>query len=158
MITEWINARFGINLNEEDLLEIKDFAFIWNVFESRICDKYFSIEKVEDAMQTIDFKADEFQPHLDYFKHRYMENNISNDKFIFLRFNRSDREDFVRAILLDEITNTKSIILGMIIIVYRFRNNLFHGNKDIRAINEQQENFTNANSLLMKFLNYFEID
>jgi len=33
----WINQRFGIHLNVEDLESIKDFALIWNVFERFVC-------------------------------------------------------------------------------------------------------------------------
>lgn len=36
-VTEWINARFGIALDENSLAEIKDFSLIWNVFEDRVC-------------------------------------------------------------------------------------------------------------------------
>ena len=33
--------------------------------------------------------------------------------------------------------------------------NLFHGEKDITVIDQQKDNFDNANSFLMKLLNYF---
>jgi hypothetical protein len=50
--------------------------------------------------------------------------------------------------------NGRGVILAISIIIYRYRNNLFHGIKDIPKIDAQIENFKNANSFLISFLDY----
>lgn len=52
-------------------------------------------------------------------------------------------------------TADNDIILALIIIAYRFRNIFFHGVKDIQVIEEQRENFENANAILKMVLNRF---
>ncbi|MGM8362699.1 hypothetical protein ACSV4D_12360 [Flavobacterium sp. ARAG 55.4] len=148
----WLNNRFGINLNEEDLTSVKDFALIWNVFDSYVCLSNFSIATTEQELQQHQFDINDFQRFLDYFKNRYVTNSTLNGRFQHLNFRQSDRQELVAEVLLGNNENVHDIILAMVIIVYRFRNNLFHGVKDIQVIDEQKDNFKNANELLQLLL------
>jgi hypothetical protein len=148
----WLNNRFGINLNEEDLTNVKDFTLIWNVFESSIFRSSFSIAKTEQKLKQQQFDINDFQQFLDYFKNRYVTNSTINGRFQNLNFRRNDRETLVTEVLLGNNENANDVLLAMIIIVYRFRNNLFHGEKDIQVIDQQKTNFKNANELLQLLL------
>jgi hypothetical protein len=154
-VTKWINARLGVALDEPSLAEIKDFSLIWNVFEDRVCNNNFSIAEVQQRITERDFNADDFKDHLQYFQNRYISDGGTNDRFEFLHFRPNDRKEFVRQVLLGELTDIKEILLAIVIIVYRFRNNLFHGLKDIQVIDQQQTNFQTANSFLMTFLDQY---
>ncbi|MEO4005821.1 hypothetical protein [Flavobacterium sp. CAU 1735] len=149
---EWINRRFGTNLNDQDLASVKDFVLIWNIFESSVCLSNFRIQTVENEIQIHHFDILEFQPFLEYFRNRYVTNANLNGRFQHLNFRQNDRQGLVEQVLLGNNTNTWDIILALVIIVYRFRNNLFHGVKDIQVIDEQQTNFENANALLTLLL------
>jgi hypothetical protein len=72
-----------------------------------------------------------------------------------LHFRGNDRRDFVKQVLLANNNTVQDMALAMSIIVYRFRNNLFHGIKEIQVINEQRTNFEQANSFLKSLLNYY---
>jgi hypothetical protein len=148
----WLNNRFGINLNEEDLTNVKDFTLIWNVFESSIFRSSFSIAKTEQKLKQQQFDINDFQQFLDYFKNRYVTNSTINGRFQNLNFRRNDRETLVTEVLLGNNENANDVLLAMIIMVYRFRNNLFHGEKDIQVIDQQKTNFKNANELLQLLL------
>lgn len=154
-VTEWINNRFGVALNEAALSEIKDFSLIWNVFEGQVCNNNFSIAEVEQRIAERDFTAESFAPHLQYFQNRYTKDGETNERFEFLHFRPNDRREFVRQVLLGERTGIRDILLAIVIIVYRFRNNLFHGLKDIQVIDQQHANFETANSFLMTFLDQY---
>ena len=43
-------------------------------------------------------------------------------------------------------------MLALLMIVWRLRNNLFHGAKWAYGLRDQRENFTHANSVLMRLL------
>ena len=49
-------------------------------------------------------------------------------------------------------TEPKEILKALLYILYRFRNNLFHGEKEVVRLNGQIENFKVANDLLAKVL------
>ena len=151
----WINQRFGIHLNVEDLESIKDFALIWNVFERFVCNNNFAIITVQQRNAQKQLLIADFQAHYDYFKERYTESGHTNIRFNNLHFRHNDRENFVRQVLLANNNSVQEIVLAMTIIVYRFRNNLFHGVKDIQVIHEQRTNFEHANSFLKALLAYY---
>ncbi len=151
----WINQRFGIQLNAVDLESIKDFALIWNIFERFVCNNNFGIARVQQANAQKQLLIADFQPQLDYFKNRYTENGQTNNRFDNLHFRPNDRENFVRQVLLSNNNSVQDIVLAITIIVYRFRNNLFHGIKDIQVIHEQRVNFEHANSFLKALLSYY---
>ncbi|WP_316840058.1 hypothetical protein [Pedobacter gandavensis] len=151
----WINHRFGINLNANDLESIKDFSLIWNIFERFVCQNNFSIQGVEQAIATKNINRAEFQPQLEYFRNRYISNGMVNLKFHNLHLRANDRSAFVESVLKGNANADLEVILGMVIIVYRYRNNLFHGIKDIQVIDQQKGNFDNANIFLKSLLAYF---
>jgi hypothetical protein len=151
----WINQRFGIHLDANDLESIKDFALIWNIFERFVCNNNFTIATVEQSISQKKLQIANFQEKFDYFKERYTENGQTNNRFNNLHFRGNDRENFVRQVLLANNNTVQDMVLTLSIIVHRFRNNLFHGIKDIQVIHEQRTNFEQANSFLKTLLDYY---
>lgn len=153
--TEWINQRFGVVFVDDDIKNVKDFSLYWNVFEDTVCANNFSIQIVEQTFQNRNFNRADFQGTIDYFRNRYVTDGILNEKFPHLHFRNNDRQNFVEQVLLGKLDNTNDIILASTIIIYRFRNNLFHGLKDMKTINFQQDNFEIANHFLQAILFYY---
>ena len=152
----WINERFGVQLAEKDVNQVKNFSLIWNIFEDTVCDRYCTIPKMKAAFQNKNFNLIHFEVFLDYFKQRYVENGQPTEKFPGLRITNENYENLVLAVLKGKETTERETVLALAIIVYRYRNNLFHGEKDIRTINLQNDNFQNANGFLQALLtNYF---
>ncbi len=154
-VTEWVNRRFGVALSEPALTAIKDFSLIWNVFENLVCGTNYTTITVEQRIAERDFSIEPFVDYLHHFKNRYITEGATNQRFAYLLLRDNDRSELVKGVLLGELTEVKEVLLALIVIVYRFRNNLFHGNKEIQVIDHQQGNFETANSFLMTFLNHY---
>ncbi|MDI1304503.1 MAG: hypothetical protein PSX42_06630 [bacterium] len=152
---EWINNRYGTNFDEEDLTNIKDFSLIWNVFEDNICGNNFSIQSLQQGLVNRNIDSNLFQEHLDYFKNRYVNAGAFTHRFQFLYFRNNDRQQLVEDVLLGVNNNSNDKILAIAIIVYRFRNNLFHGLKEIQHIDQQNKNFKVANRFLTTLIDNF---
>jgi hypothetical protein len=152
---DWINNKFGTNFTENDLKNIKDFSLLWNIFENLVCDRNCTINRIEERLNLIEFQIGDFEVSLNYFKERYRANNNTNERFEFLKIVPNTRKEFVKQILLENDKNTSNIILALSIIVYRYRNNLFHGEKNFMLLNEQEENFSHANQVLITILTRF---
>ncbi|MDM1537490.1 hypothetical protein [Myroides odoratimimus] len=162
----WLNHRYGTSFTENNIQSIKDFSLIWNLFEGKFFETSFSIDKLEKILIDTDIDIYCFLPYLEYFKNRYVnqEDNTINERFSFLHFRKKDREDFVTEVLLNNEnilnyieTNTQyKVVLAISIIVYRFRNNLFHGVKNIQHIDQQEENFVTANDFLRTIIETIE--
>tara|TARA_B100000768_G_scaffold42271_1_gene41117 strand:+ start:19916 stop:20380 length:465 start_codon:yes stop_codon:yes gene_type:complete len=152
---EWINNKFGTNFTENDLKNIKDFSLLWNIFENLVCERNCTINRIEENLNPIEFQIENFEDHLNYFKERYVADNNTNERFENLRIVPNARKKFVKQVLLGNDNNTSNKTLALAIIVYRYRNNLFHGEKDFMLLNEQEENFSVANQVLTSILTHF---
>ena len=152
---EWINNRFGTEYTENDLKNIKDFSLLWNIFENLVCNRNCSINQMEESLNQIEFQLVDFESSLVYFKERYTADNNTNERFEHLRIVPNVRKEFVKQVLLGNNNDTSNIILALAIIVYRYRNNLFHGEKNFMLLNEQEENFSIANQVIKSILTHF---
>jgi hypothetical protein len=94
-------------------------------------------------------KIEQFQEHIDHFQSRYYQNNQFTFHFPHLRLRQNDNPNLARSVLRKQNTNIGDMIAALLIIVYRLRNNLFHGNKWAYEIRDQRDNFNHANSLLI---------
>ena len=152
---EWINNRFGTSFTKEQLINIKDFSLLWNIFENLVCENNCNVNRLEQRLNLVEFEFADFQENFEYFKGRYTENGTTNARFENMNFRNGDRKEFVANMLLGNDNLTSHIVLALTIIVYRYRNNLFHGLKNFRQIDQQEENFRNANQVLISILTYF---
>lgn len=153
---DWLSNRYSKSFEEEELSSIKNFALIWNIFEGNLCNSKFSIQTIENKINNSTFSISDFQDQIAYFKMRYADNNTINNRFYSLNFRKNDRIDFVKKVLLNSNKNTKDILLAITIIIYRLRNNLFHGLKNMYSIEGQRDNFMNSNLFLMKLIDNIE--
>ena len=66
-----------------------------------------------------------------------------------MHFRRHEARALVRKVPVGEDTEPEKIAAAVLIIVYRLRNNLFHGVKWSYELQGQLENFTQATAALM---------
>jgi len=155
---EWINGYLQHNglIDREQVQCITSFSLLWNLFEGHYCNQRASIRAFEAMVTSIAEKGilslSYFDEHINYFKLRYISGEQLNTLFQGLCFRPNDRKDLVENVLLGKNNDIKDIVLSLIIIVYRLRNNLFHGIKSLHEINGQVDNFKNANGILMKVI------
>lgn len=159
---EWINNFFDntIDLQSEGIERVRNFVLLWNLFETFACGKNASIRSIRAAVENINatgaISNEMLTPFVDYFANRYFnDNGTSKDIFEGLKFRGGDdiqaKED-VRLILTRQIVESKEVLKGLLFILFRFRNNLFHGEKQVVLLDTQISNFTFANRLLANVL------
>lgn len=131
---------------------MKNFTLIWNIFENRIFASSFSVEKLEAVIANREFDAGQFDELLAYFRSRYIENGELNWRYQYLKLRPNDKQDLVTSVLTTDGNTLKEKILAIGIIVYRYRNNLFHGVKDFETLHLQKDNFSNAIAYIKRLL------
>jgi len=156
---EWLKARApGFNhLSGGEQSAIADFPLLWSLFENRILNTEGNAANICAAVdawsQAGSLDAAILDPELAYFRDRYYAAGAFTYHFdnLHLRGNR-DREAVVRAVLEGSDNDDRSRAATVLIIVLRYRNNLFHGVKWQYKLEGQLGNFTAANNALMKVL------
>ena len=155
---QWLISRaagFG-DLTKDDLDPIMYFSLLWSLFEAEALNNNASSSKIcklvtkWDRAGTLRFAG--FTESLAYFKNRYFANGALTYYFQGLRLRPGDCPKLVEAVITGENTGEANSVIALLVIVYRLRNNLFHGEKWAYALRGQRGNFRHANLVLMKAL------
>ncbi|MQW61595.1 hypothetical protein GHK33_02455 [Sinorhizobium meliloti] len=143
-------------LPEPDRRAIFDFAFLWSLFESQVMGNFAQAgrirAKVDEWAGAGNLDAGLYDAELVYFRNRYFADGKLTYHFDFLFLRNSDHPELVKAVLEGANNDPRDRMLALLMIVWRLRNNLFHGAKWAYELRDQRENFTHANSILMRIL------
>lgn len=142
-------------LSPDELCEIQKFTLLWSLFESRKLGDDRVISEIEKKVNTLSIESIQCESILIYFKQRYYPDGYESSYFDGLKIKNVNHKLRVSSALKGEVSAPHELLIVCLIIVYRFRNNLFHGEKWIYGIKGQQRNFENANELLKVCIELF---
>jgi hypothetical protein len=132
------------------------FCFLWSLFEAQQLNRAATpaaiIEQVKLWHTQGRLSANGFGEPLAYFTNRYFSNGDFTYLFSGLKFRTHDRRALVEKVLSGRSGRSDDVVSALLLIVYRLRNNLFHGEKWGYGIAEQEGNFQNANQVLIEAL------
>lgn len=134
---------------------IMHFTMLWSYFEGQALDNSASFRKIVDFAQRFEhlgrLEPGAFKADFAYFQDRYVQNGEFNWKFENLFRKDKDKKalGLVRSVLKGENTNNGDRIAVIILIIYRLRNRLMHGDKWDEDLAEQINNFKHANNVLI---------
>jgi hypothetical protein len=142
---------------------IEEFSLLWQIFEGRCANAKFVANTVESSVlagnfdQCIDqnWQADGLAEALNYFYLRYGNQdrlsalmNGRNELLDRITFGLSIQTQQCR----DPAPNRQQQLCSLIFVVYRLRNNLFHGVKGREGLDGQEQNFHHAIKVLNSLL------
>lgn len=145
----WIgtNCRGGHDLKPESVDVVSSFTLMWNIFEGAVCDNHAKIPVFERRANKIAQRGllpPDIEDGVRFWRQRYVTGAEFNNRFERLEFRSGDCREHVEAVLRSEKKDPESQLLAVMIIIYRLRNNLFHGLKEIDTLNDQVPNLTMA--------------
>lgn len=128
---------------------------MWNLFEevASVKGPYLqTFKNLSDKLAQDSRVINGVEAAIRFWRFRYWTGSKFNDRFNDLRFRPNDRRDHVEAVLREQKADTASQLLATMIIVYRLRNNLFHGLKTVDMLNDQAANLDMASKALASIL------
>lgn len=152
---EWLedNAFGYSDLSPAERDAINYFALLWACFEGTKLQRNASplaIEGFVDQFIAQNPKLPiEISNAKSYFQDRYFADGKFNAAFDALRFSRIGDRNKVQAVFAGSATDNVAVLKAVLLTIYRYRNNLFHGEKWSYGIRDQQGNFEHANNVLM---------
>jgi hypothetical protein len=153
---QWLERnRYYSTLDESKLTSIFYFPIIWNLFEKNCCEGNAQINTHAPKLANLyTEKIMEVLPSIwKHFQERYVQDGNTTEIFDEFEFRPTDQKEKVKvALLTNRILPSSDKVEALLRIGFRLRNNLFHGEKDIRKLYEQNENFKQINILLMALL------
>ena len=132
---EWLAEYHNVDLQDIDNI-LKDeqattYLLVWSIFEQDIFNGYMRINEI----QTVSGKFENYYVNLDVddiaqkFHSRYQDNN--NYRHLV---HKQDNANF-RSIIgkqFEDVTEKEKLTM-LFFVAYRYRNNIFHGNKNVKA-------------------------
>lgn len=142
-------------LTEGEKREILTFSILWSLFEARVFDCEIDSSRAfwRKVGEWSDAKVLEprlIREEIEYLRDRYITDNDTNDHFDSLNIRNSDIEERVSNVLSGELDDIEDEMATALFVVYRLRNNFFHGEKWSYGFRNQFGNFRVANRILMK--------
>ena len=109
---------------------IGEFVFLWSLFEARALDCCASARAIVEATKRWSERGvlsqQTFEGEQAYFRNRYCPGRQFSPHYDDLNFRPHDKEELVRKFLMQECHHAWEDAAGLLIVVYRLRNNLFH--------------------------------
>ena len=155
---QWLeqNAPGFDNMSEQERAAIAHFALLWSFFEARALSTKASSSAIlaltHDWLAHNRLAIEPFSESLLYFQQRYYSNGVETSYLAGLNLRPNDRPELVHAVLKGNNSNPADCVAALLIVVYRLRNNFFHGAKWAYGIQGQLSNFNHANTTLMNAL------
>lgn len=158
-VSDWIqqNIRHSAQLEPKTLETVSDFTLMWSIFEGSEAHNENVVDQIGDLSKRVAriMPPDAIDAQLAYWSKRYIhENGEPTEHFHYLYFRKVSQVEKSLNVLRNRDTSFEDKIEVCLLIVYRYRNNLFHGIKDITLLNAQVENLRSAVELLQIIMPY----
>jgi hypothetical protein len=150
-IIQLISQRTGDSLSPESLQTVRDFTLLWMFYEGSVFGTHYESAKMKDLVVRGELSLRDLDSHWDYFRRRYLSSpRIFSAQFDQLTISPQSAKDRAHLEqLLNEPTPTDAErTIAVLLIVFRLRNNLFHGIKRVGSLNEEREVLSRANQVL----------
>lgn len=154
----WEGAR---EFSDEAISSVASFTLLWSYFEDHFFEKNFKLEKIQDFTDQC-YMQTELVESLDeqwiFFRDRYFTNGSCNFYKLFTLDDSLPKGSSLKAYkkVLVALETNNDVMYAVLVIVYRIRNNLFHGNKPLETLNEQVSLLENAYKALMVIMEKYE--
>lgn len=152
---DWIseNIRDGANIDKDTYQSIADFCVMWALFEgTELHGIDVAVDELGNVAHRVEGEIQNIDIALEFWKNRYIRAGELNHKFEQLNFTHQPHVQLVSQALKGMETEQANIVHSLLLIVYRLRNNLFHGVKDITRIRHQTTNLDTASDFLKNVL------
>lgn len=152
--TDWLeeHAPGFHELTRDDREAIMLFVFLWSFFEFEVLNTQGNVKalvRVTEEWVNAGLPVEQsLHPHVTYLQERYCPDGTFSYHFDHLNLRPSDEPDLVRKVLKNDDVRPAEIAAAALIVIYRLRNNLFHGEKWSYALRDQLLNFSHANAVL----------
>ena len=138
------------DLNDQLIVEIGKFAVLWNLFEKNHCNYKCNLSNILDVCNYVSVSNDKqtqlaktLNDRRSWFEQLYTDFIVGG----LYSASRSPNEDEIKYIE-TFLKQEENSIRGCLLCLYRIRNNLMHGLKNVEDLNTQLDIFKAANDIL----------
>lgn len=141
-----------------DLEMVGNFLILWSLFESRCFNRTDNKTSIENVIEKVEKSFDDniLNEVFDYMKERYAD----AEKFSRLQFKdgsgNKEMKEHCEKVFSGEESSKEDKLKAVLYVIYRYRNNLFHGSKQIPNLQQQKNNFNTSYKVLIECIEKYE--
>lgn len=147
-------------LGENERAAIYDFSLLWSLFEGSALNCQCNVLGIrrfaENSDNRIRLNDIDLNPYVSYLRQRYYVDDSPTEYFSHLNIKRSGSPEEVIEMLSNINCTNKVQLIGCLVVIFRLRNNLFHGEKWKYQLHGQLDNFQRANIFLRNLMDCTE--
>jgi hypothetical protein len=121
------------SLGQEEREAIYDFSFLWSLFEGNVLNCHCNVGEIRQLVSSLEKRnrlSDiQLAPYIDYLQNRYYVDGSLTNLYQHLHVERSGNPAEVVEMLCNQDCSESVQLIGCLVVVFRLRNNLFHGEK-----------------------------
>jgi hypothetical protein len=149
----WLDANYSewARLSLAEKTAIRDFPVLWAIFELAATEAEANPDTIRQAVYELAAvpASSDLEGCLSYFRNRYYHGGHPTQHHSYLRMKPKHWATYVQPVLADEESDPRRVLLALLLIVHRLRNNFLHGEKMRYGFSDQLDNFRNANRTLL---------
>jgi hypothetical protein len=162
MITEettaWLARKIPefAQLQHDEKSVIYDFSLLWSLFEGSKLNCNCNVGEIRKFVSKIEQRGIDsvnLNGYVSYLRNRYYVDGNLTYHYAHLHVERSGNPAEILEMLCNEGCSTTVQLIGCLVVVFRLRNNLFHGEKWQYQMQGQYDNFQHANGFLRCLMN-----
>jgi hypothetical protein len=136
-------------LSEQEKEAITNFSLLWSLYEGTILNTEGNANAIIRAVTSLKnrgkLRLEPFGAAIEYFVQRYYDGTSLTYAFHELHLRSNDHRELVERVVRHQSLDDAEILSAVLIVVFRLRNNFFHGVKWVYGIKGQLDNFRYAN-------------
>lgn len=149
----WLKEKYQIDLCKPNEMEMSCFLILWPVFEKTVLCKHAQSASLGIIREAAAINADRTEI-IQRIRDWYIDNKPKDYLFRLFKFRSPRIKEKVQAYLGLQDTSSESETIFVLAIMYQFRCNLFHGEKDPGSVaNKYGDRFRCFNHYLMDCFN-----
>lgn len=157
-VVDFLRERFAgtgfNNLAPEEVAAIQDFMLLWSAFEAEMVNSHADGPALVDLARRIgnpvQHQLGGIEAELAYFRDRYWQNDTTTALAANLKLDyyKPPVKKIAYGFLSGSEHDAAEVLAGLLLVIYRLRNNMFHGPKWAYGIQGQVDNFTKSSAVL----------
>ena len=157
-VTEWLAVQFDTKTwNIKDLLQTQNatvYLRIWPIMEHKVFNGFMKGKSIDPVSELMGEYFDEMnsEEKVRYFHNRYQDAEKYRHLTGSMKYESMEK---ALAKNYSELTNTEKMIV-MMTTVYRYRNNIFHGNKAIGEWNRYSKEIEYCTEFMMSVVDVYK--
>jgi hypothetical protein len=157
----WLASYLGEKKSEVSLLirdrTALDFLISWSIFESDCFSGFCKLDEIKSysvkLVESAKYRTGSISRYVEHFHERYQQNKLYKN---LMHKQKCKNAEIILSKKINDLEENEKVFL-LVLVVYRYRNNIFHGNKGVSSWLAYKEQIKMCCEVMHHFIGMSEV-